>query len=398
MENSVRFAAYKTAIAPKSEGGAGLSRDKGAYIAKELTVNFDRKGRIAKRINSYYVFFNAGLRGTARIYETLTSPAGKKIMTAGVGIGVIQAVMLSAFPDDDPPEFIRAKNFVIPTGGNRIITIPYPLGYNVFPSIGRIGSEFMFGDRKAGSALTGMAGAIVEAFNPLGGGELGYRTFVPTVLKIPVSVAENKDMNARPIYKPDRASDPTPGYTRSSERASSISQGVSYALNYLTSGFEENTKGKISPTADEIDYYAGQVTGGVGRELAKTRDVVYNLINGEETPSYRIPLLGRFYGDVDTNSTKAQRFFNNVVEMSQHEHEIKNRKKYGQDYSEYIERHPEAVLWTRVNSVENQISKLRQERRDLKERGADEEYIKAKADRIIELMDNINEQISEAKK
>jgi hypothetical protein len=306
--------------------------------------------------------------------------------------------MLSAFPDDDPPEFIRAKNFVIPTGGNRIITIPYPLGYNVFPSIGRIGSEFMFGDRKAGSALTGMAGAIVEAFNPLGGGELGYRTFVPTVLKIPVSVAENKDMNARPIYKPDRASDPTPGYTRSSERASSISQGVSYALNYLTSGFEENTKGKISPTADEIDYYAGQVTGGVGRELAKTRDVVYNLINGEETPSYRIPLLGRFYGDVDTNSTKAQRFFNNVVEMSQHEHEIKNRKKYGQDYSEYIERHPEAVLWTRVNSVENQISKLRQERRDLKERGADEEYIKAKADRIIELMDNINEQISEAKK
>jgi hypothetical protein len=398
MENSVRFAAYKTAIAPKSEGGAGLSRDKGAYIAKELTVNFDRKGRIAKRINSYYVFFNAGLRGTARIYETLTSPAGKKIMTAGVGIGVIQAVMLSAFPDDDPPEFIRAKNFVIPTGGNRIITIPYPLGYNVFPSIGRIGSEFMFGDRKAGSALTGMAGAIVEAFNPLGGGELGYRTFVPTVLKIPVSVAENKDMNARPIYKPDRPSDPTPGYTRSSERSSSISQGVSYALNYLTSGFEENTKGKISPTADEIDYYAGQVTGGVGRELAKTRDVVYNLINGEETPSYRIPLLGRFYGDVETNSTKAQRFFNNVVEMSQHEHEIKSRKKYGQDYSEYIERHPEATLWTRVNSVENQISKLRQERRDLKERGADDEYIKAKADRIIELMDNMNEQISEAKK
>jgi fructosamine-3-kinase len=84
--------------------------------------------------------------------------------------------------------------------------------------------------------------------------------------------------------------------------------------------------------------------------------------------------------------------------MSQHEHEIKSRKKYGQDYSEYIERHPEATLWTRVNSVENQISKLRQERRDLKERGADDEYIKAKADRIIELMDNMNEQISEAKK
>lgn len=398
MENSVRFAAYKTAIAPKSEGGAGLSRDKGAYIAKELTVNFDRKGRLAKRINSYYIFFNAGLRGTARIYETLTSPAGKKIMTAGVGLGIVQAVMLSAYPDDDPPEFIRAKNFVIPAGENRIFSIPYPLGYNVFPSIGRIGAEFMFGDRTAGSAFTSMAGAIIEAFNPLGGGELGYRTFVPTVLKIPVSVAENKDMNARPIYKPDRASDPTPGYTRSSERASSISQGVSYALNYLTSGFEEHTKGKISPTADEIDYYAGQITGGVGRELAKTRDVVYNLINGEETPSYRIPLVGRFYGDVDTNATKAQRFFNNVVEMSQHEHEITNRKKYGQDYSEYIEKHPEAMLWTRANSVENQISGLRKQRKEMKERGADDELIKAKADQIIELMDNFNQQISEAKK
>jgi hypothetical protein len=56
------------------------------------------------------------------------------------------------------------------------------------------------------------------------------------------------------------------------------------------------------------------------------------------------------------------------------------------------------MLWTRANSVENQISGLRKQRKEMKERGADDELIKAKADQIIELMDNFNQQISEAKK
>jgi hypothetical protein len=398
MENSVRFAAYKIAIKPTSEGGGGLSRDKAAYIAKELTVNFDRKGNLNRRINAYFAFFNAAIRGSARIYETLTGPAGKKIMAGGVGLGVLQAAMLAGYPDDDPPEFVRERNFIIPVPGTKqMFTIPYPLGYHVFPGLGRITTEFMFGDRKIGKAVTDALSMFAEAFNPLGGGSLGWQTVAPTVLKLPAQVAQNKDTFGRPIYREDRATQPTPGYLRSRDTASTVSKFISEALNYMSGGTKYK-KGAISPTADEIDFYAGQVTGGVGRELAKTKDLITNLVTGEETPSYRIPLVGRFYADVDTNASKTQRFYNNVVEMSNHEQEIKGRQKNRENVSDYMKEHPEARLWQQANNIENQLSAIKKERKALKERGASEDLIKRKNDQMIRLMDNFNNQVEKAKK
>ena len=398
MENSVRFAAYKIAIKPTSEGGSGLSRDKAAYIAKELTVNFDRKGNLNRRINAYFAFFNAAIRGSARIYETLTGPAGKKIMAGGVGLGVLQAAMLAGYPDDDPPEFVRERNFVIPVPGTKqMFTIPYPLGYHVFPGLGRITTEFMFGDRKIGKAVTDALSMFAEAFNPLGGGSLGWQTVAPTVLKLPAQVAQNKDTFGRPIYREDRATQPTPGYLRSRDTASTVSKFISEALNYMSGGTKYK-KGAISPTADEIDFYAGQITGGVGRELAKTKSLITNLITGEETPSYRIPLVGRFYADVDTNASKTQRFYNNVVEMSNHEQEIKGRQKNRENVSDYMKEHPEARLWQQANNIENQLSAIKKERKALKERGASEDLIKRKNDQMIRLMDNFNNQVEKAKK
>jgi hypothetical protein len=319
-------------------------------------------------------------------------------MTGGVALGALQALMMAGYPDDDPPEFVRERNFILPIyGTKKMITIPYPLGYHVFPGLGRIASEFMFGDRKAGKAVTDALSMFAEAFNPLGGGGLGWQTFAPTVLKLPAQVAQNKDSFGRPIYKEDRATQPTPGYSRSRDSASTISKFMAEALNYMSGG-TKYTKGAISPTADEIDFYAGQVTGGVGRELAKTKDVITNLITGEETPAYRIPLVGRFYADVDTNASKTQRFYNNVVEMSNHEQEIKGRQKNKESTSGYMKDHPEARLWQQANNLENQISAIKKERKELKERGASEEIIKRKNDQMIRLMDNFNNQVEKAKK
>jgi hypothetical protein len=164
------------------------------------------------------------------------------------------------------------------------------------------------------------------------------------------------------------------------------------------SGGTKYQKGAVSPTADEIDFYAGQVTGGMGRELAKTRDLVSNLITGEETPSYRIPLIGRFYADVDTNASKTQRFYDNVVKMSNYEQEIKGRQKNRENVSDYMKEHPEARLWQQANNIENQISAIKKERKALKDRGASEEMIKRKNDQMIRLMDNFNNQVDKLKK
>jgi hypothetical protein len=56
---------------------AGLSRDKAAELAKNLTVNFNKSGEWGTVANSLYLFFNASVQGTSRLIRTL-KPQFKK--------------------------------------------------------------------------------------------------------------------------------------------------------------------------------------------------------------------------------------------------------------------------------------------------------------------------------
>ncbi|MDR0578312.1 MAG: hypothetical protein LBI87_12480 [Candidatus Accumulibacter sp.] len=117
MENAVRLSAYKSAV------DSGMSRPRAAMLAKELTVNFNRKGAKTRQIGALYAFFNASAQGTARIAQTLfdrkggraaLSRTGKQIVSGGLLLGAMQAALLAAagFDDDEPPEFVRESNFV----------------------------------------------------------------------------------------------------------------------------------------------------------------------------------------------------------------------------------------------------------------------------------------------
>jgi hypothetical protein len=76
--------------------------------------------------------------------ETLRGPAGKTIIGGGLLIGSAQAMLLAAFgfDEDEPPDFVKERNIVIPTGGGKYITVPMPLGYNVIPNTSRILTEW----------------------------------------------------------------------------------------------------------------------------------------------------------------------------------------------------------------------------------------------------------------
>ena len=84
LENAVRLAAYKTAIAQ------GMSKQTAANIAKNLTVNFSRKGAGSQIAGSLFAFFNASVQGTSRLYQTLRGPMGKKIMFGGFLLSFVE--------------------------------------------------------------------------------------------------------------------------------------------------------------------------------------------------------------------------------------------------------------------------------------------------------------------
>ena len=80
-----------------------MSKQQAASLAKNITVNFNRKGQMATQVGALYAFFNASVQGTARIAETLfdknegnikaakLSKTGKKIIAGA-----------SCWPDASP--------------------------------------------------------------------------------------------------------------------------------------------------------------------------------------------------------------------------------------------------------------------------------------------------------
>ena len=406
MENSTRLAAYKVAV------DSGMSRQQAASLAKNLTVNFNRKGRKGREINAGYAFFNAAIQGSARMVETLRSPMGKRIMQGGLALGVANTllgmVMMGGGDDEDDngwdkiPDFIKDRNLIIPLGREDYFAIPMPLGFNVLPNIGRVMTEAVFGgpDKTLAGGVGKVLASLLDAFNPLGGGTDPSQTIMPTVLDPIVALWRNKDWTGKPVYRDDNNPlDPTPGHLRTKDSASTPSKWVSKALNRLTEGTDYKPGG-ISWTPDQLDYVVGQITGGTGRELMKLNQVVTTPFTGDELPSYKIPLLGRLYGNTRGPSGQSQKFYENVRAINEAENELRGRVKDGVDDGDYFKEDPLANLVGEGNGAEKQVRQLRKMRQMIAKEGLAgyQAEVRDINEQIGEVMKDLNREVSKAKR
>jgi hypothetical protein len=404
MENALRLSAYKAGLEK------GLSKQEAASVAKNLTVNFNRKGQIGVQANALYAFFNAAVQGTARLIQTMgrmengkfrLTKAGKTILGGGFLLGSLQAVALAAFgfDEDEPPQFIRERNFIIPTGDGKYITFPMPLGYNVIPNTSRIITEFVLsGGKDPAKRVADMTSAFLDMFNPIGNAGWSAQTIAPTIADPLVALTENKDWTGKPIAREDFSNlDPTPGYTRAKETASWFSKNLSEFMNFASGGTKYQP-GVFSPTPDQIDYLIGTATGGVGRELLKLEQTVTGAVTGEEVPTYKIPLAGRFFGDSKAAASEANKFYTNLKELNQHENEIKGRRENRGDAAGYIRDNPEARLVTTANRIQRNVQELRKKRRELVEKDAPKEAVKQIETQITAQMKRLNDMVTKLEK
>jgi len=405
MENAVRLSAYKAAK------DIGMSKEQAASLAKNLTVNFNRKGAAGQQAGALYAFFNAAMQGTARMGQTLftmepgkpnttrLSSTGKRIVYGGILLGAIQALALAAsgFDDKDPPEFLRERSLILPTRWSGIgpkkgyVSIPMPLGFHVIPGIGRHAAEFaLSGFEKPQKRAISMISMFMDAFNPIGNAGLSGQTFAPTAFDPFVALWENKDWTGKPIARTS-SNKAVPGHTQFKDTATAPAKWIAEAINLITGG-NDYVAGVMSPTPDQIDYLFGQVTGGVGRELSKVEQTVKSLVTGEELPIFKIPLAGRFYGNADSQASQASAFYDNVDKLNELETEVKGMRKDGKaaEAVALIRSRPDAYMIQRANVAERQVQRLRREKRELIKNGADRSVVKAKEAQITETMRRLN--------
>ena len=406
MENGVRLAAYKAAL------DKGMSREQAASLAKNLTVNFNRKGQAGMQAGAVYAFFNAAMQGTARIGQTLfdmdggdvttlrLSKTGKAVVYGGVMLGVMQALALSAagFDDDDPPEFVRERSLIIPTGGKTYVSIPMPLGLHVIPGIGRHATEFaLSGFDKPAKRAVSMVGMFADAFNPIGNAGLSMQTIAPTALDPLVALSENKDWTGKPIARVS-SNKAMPGHTQWKDTATGFSKVVAEAINWISGG-NEYVAGAFSPTPDQIDYLLAQVGGGVAREAAKVQQTISTAMSGETLPTHKIPLVGRFVGNAASQASQGSAFYANLNKLNELETEIKGLRKDGRfdEAAKLARDNPQSMMIAMANRAERDVQRLRREKRELIANDASREQVRAKEDQITDVMTRLNEAVERRK-
>ena len=393
IENGVRLSAYKTAKE------AGLSKAEAASLAKNITVNFNRKGVVGAQAGAFYAFFNASVQGTARLAETISGPAGKKIIAGGILLGVAQAVALAAAGiDDEIPDWLADKNIVIPLGNKKYFAFPMPLGLHVIPSTSRRAVEFlMSGGEKAPEQVIGLMGMMADAFNPIGNAGLSVQTLTPTVIDPLVALGENRDFAGREIARQDfNTLDPTAGYERNKEGVSVVGDYMARAIDYMTGG-NGYTAGTWSPTGDQVDYLIGQLTGGVGRLVLNTASTAEAVVTGEDLPNYKIPVVGRMIGDANEAAAISGRFYEGIKEMNAHKKTIEGMEEDGKDTTSYFKDNPEAEFFDAAQDYESDVRKLRKEKKQLKEEGASQEEIDYVTEETQMLMVEFNQRIADYK-
>lgn len=342
LENGVRLAAYKVAH------DQGLSPAKAARLARELTVDFNRKGRAGRELGPLYAFFNAAVQGSERTIRTVAKNPGK-VLTGGLALGVLQALMLAAagFEDDEIPEFEKARSLIIPTGDKKYVKIPLALGLHVIPNAGRTITELlMSGGTDLGEKSVNALGELLGSFNPLGGGNVftahGLATTIaPTVVDPLLDLGFDKNFAGNSISKFRYPGDARPGYSVSKESTQrsfmgrEVYAGIAKAINYASGG-DAYEQGLASPTPEQVRYVFGAIGGGLYREIEKTLNAAEAMATGKEMKAGEVPYGSRFAGEVNMADVERGRYFKNVERISDVRAQVKAAANAGDD--EAIER------------------------------------------------------------
>jgi len=322
VENGVRLAVYKH-LSNK------VGKQKAAFAAANLTVDFTKKGAIGPNINAFYLFSNAGIQGSVRIMQAgYRSPKVRKIMGGVVagGFAMNMLGLLMGGDDDDGmpyyektvPEFLKERNIIImiPGSKGKYFQIPMPWGYNAFYNLGhelgRSLTSMMSGrDYSVAEGAARVAVSFANAFNPIASAT-ALQMIMPTVFDPVAMIAENRTWYGGPLMPEKNPFEriETPDSQRYWKSVSTPSKFMAEAINKLTGG-DTVKKGLVDISPETIDLWYDTAAGSAGRFVKDTLNVPVKLVSGEEIQAKEWPFARRVFGQPSEYADQTL-YYNNV--------------------------------------------------------------------------------------
>ena len=346
VENAVRLSSFVHAKA------AGMSPRRAASLAKNLTVNFNRKGDLGSQLNAMYLFYNASIQGMAVMWKAGKSPKVRKVMYGIVAFAATLEILnrMMAGEDDDGENrydkiepWVKERNMIIMMPERfraegpedfteHYLTIPLPYGYNILHAMGqKLGGVIDYvgiGNKKEWSPLkdsTEMLATVLGSFNPIGTGPTLLQTFLPTFLTPFAQVSENVAWHGGPVMPTPSKYDPAPEPESQQYYRSVPKHAIALAefLNKLGGG----TKARPAPIApldispETIQLVEDFFTGGAGRFVTNSIELGVMIQEGE-VDFRKVPFARRFVGVTDERAV-TNRFYENRTAIEYAVQEIK---------------------------------------------------------------------------
>lgn len=291
VENCARFAAYLTSRQ------MGRSVERSVWDAKEVSVNFNKKGAGSTFLGktgqtkfgnlgaftsgigrSFYVFWNAAVQGTTN-FASLHKHHTAKALAMDAGLFLLGAMLAGIGGGDDDdywnlPSYVRRSNicFKIP-GTKSFCSIPLGIEQRAIYGLGELFSSVASGkERMSGKEIAKEIAGSMSSMLPLdlmeSDGDMSWSTISPSYVKPFVENANNKDWKGMPIYRKTPYNEDDPEWTKASKRTNQLVVDFSKWCNEVTGG-DDVKRGWANWNPSKLEHLFEGVFGGISTTANK---------------------------------------------------------------------------------------------------------------------------------
>lgn len=309
-EDMSRFAVFMTS----RQSGRSIQRS--ISDAKEVTVNFNRKGGgrgfLPSVFQTSYMFFNVSVQSAQNLWNLAKANPWKAAKAFGfhVAMGYLQGLLndMLLSGDDDPdkyanlPDYIRQNSLCIYLGDDYFLTISlspeqrpaYSLGESMYQAtLGRGRGRGFKG------VLRGAVGSFAELLpiNPLQGTSedrwWNWDVWVPDMVAPVYEVAVNRNFFGSPIYKDNSFNKYDPQYTKAYAGTSKWLVRSSELLNEATGG-DRYRRGWLDLNPAAFDHLLDQYFGGVLKTAKQTINSMQAIFDPQMRQARNYPVVSGF--------------------------------------------------------------------------------------------------------
>ena len=309
-EDMSRFAVFMTS----RQSGRSIQRS--ISDAKEVTVNFNRKGGgrgfLPSVFQTSYMFFNVSVQSAQNLWNLAKANPWKAAKAFGfhVAMGYLQGLLndMLLSGDDDPdkyanlPDYIRQNSLCIYLGDGYFLTISlspeqrpaYSLGESIYQATLGRGRE-----RGFKGVLRGAVGSFAELLpiNPLQGASDGkwwnWGVLAPDMVAPLYDISVNRNFFGSPIYKDNSFNKYDPQYTKAYAGTSKWLVRSSELLNEATGG-DRYRRGWLDLNPAAFDYLLDQYFGGVLKTAKQTINSMQAIFDPQMRQARNYPVVSGF--------------------------------------------------------------------------------------------------------